>query len=101
MCLQRFQQRHDQDIREEDFVLCMIDDVSNLLRKQLWINGVAYHAASGNAVIELHVAIVVPGERANPIAKFCAERSEHLSELATAFGEGFVVLSMARVVDCN
>ena len=79
----------------------MIDDVRNLFRKQLWINGVANHAASGNAVIKFHMAIVVPGERANPVAEFCAERREHVSELATAFGEGFVVLPMARVVDCD
>ena len=67
----------------------MIDDVRNLLRKQLWINGVANHAASGNAVIKFHMAIVV--ERACQSGRRILRRGrEHVSELATAFGEGFV-----------
>ena len=79
----------------------MINNVCNLLGEQLWVYCVTDHTATGNAVIKFHMAKIVPGERANSVAKFRAQRRERVAELPAASREGLVVLSMARIVNCD
>ena len=60
----------------------MVDDVGDLLVEQPRVDGVADRAHAGDGVVELEVAIAVPGQRADPVAWRDAQPLEHPGEPA-------------------
>ena len=65
---QLLHQRQEHRIDEQPGVLGVVDDEGDLLREQARIDGVADRADAGDAVVELEMAVVVPGERRDAIA---------------------------------
>src|SRR5579862_6828463 len=74
---------------EQEPVRGMIDDVDDLLVEQARVDRVAHRADAGYAVIELEMAISVPGQGADPVARLDAEAQQRPRELfCPGFGIG-------------
>ena len=80
-------QRREGRVEEEHPVFGVIDDVNQLLEMQARIAGVHHHAAAGHRVVDLHVAMIVPGERCRPQRPPASPRSaQRVRELPDARG---------------
>ena len=56
-------------------ILGVVDDVGDLVGEQARIDGVTDRADAGDAVVQLEMAVVVPGERRDALALADAESS--------------------------
>ena len=73
-------QRHENRIEEDVAIFGMVDDVLDLLRKQARIDGVQDAAAAGHAVVQLEMAIAVPGQRGDALAMTDAQRFKRVGD---------------------
>ena len=70
------QQRHEHRIDKNVPVFGVVDDEGDLLGEQPRIDRMADITGAADAIINLQVPIVVPGERGHPVAPFQAEAVE-------------------------
>ena len=77
----------------------MIDDVSDLIGKQPRIDGVDHRAHAGHRVVELEVAIAVPRQRADAIARLHAKTRQSAGEAACTDVGGAIRVAMDRALD--
>src|SRR5579875_98406 len=77
----------------------MIDDVTDLLREEARIDGVADGADAGGGVIELEMPIGVPGKRADAVAFADAKGSEGVGELRSPGIAPAIVVAVNRPFD--
>jgi len=68
-------------VDEQQPVLGVVDDVDDLLGKQPRVDGVTHRAHPRDAVIELEVAIAVPGQGADAVARRDAEINQRFGHL--------------------
>ena len=76
----------------------MLDDVLDLLREQARIDRVQDVARARDAVVELEVPVVVPGERADAIRFLHSEFPQCVRYLRRAGKSVAVGVTMARIV---
>ena len=81
------QQRHQRVVDEDDLVLGVVDDVGQLLLEQADVERVQHRAGAGHREVQLEVALVVPGERADAVARLHAEPAERAREAVDAIGQ--------------
>ena len=65
---QLLQQRQEHGVGEQVAILGVVHDVGDLIREQAGIDGVTDGADPGDAVVQLEVPVVVPGERGDALA---------------------------------
>ena len=94
-----FDERRERQVEEAMAILGMIDDVSELVGKQARIDGVDHRARAGHRVIELEVAIAVPRERADAIARLHAQARQCAGEAARADVGGAIGVTVDRAFD--
>ena len=85
MILHRRDQRHEGGVEEEELVLGVIDDVDQLLGREPRVDRVAHGPDAGDRVIELEMAVAVPGEGRDPVAKLHPLRLQPVGKLAGPF----------------
>ena len=74
------QQRGEGGVGEDRAILGVVDDEGDVVGGEPRIDGVADRAHAGDAVVELEMAVVVPGERRHAIAETDAELLERARE---------------------
>ena len=87
---QLLHQRQERQVEEQQRVLRVIDDVGELPGKQPRIDGVAHGADAGYGVIELEMAIPVPGQRGDAVARLHAQIAQRIGKAGDT-GPGFTV----------
>ena len=89
-----FDQRQEGCVEEQRRVLGMVGDVSDLLGEQPGIDGVADGADAGDGVVELEVAVAVPGQRGHPVSRLDAEPDQRIGEPADALAGSAVAVAV-------
>src|SRR5262249_25594350 len=85
-------QRNKARLDKQQPVLRVIDDVDDLIIEQRRIDRMANRADAGDAVIKLEMAIGVPGERADPVARRNAKPQQSFGEAPrTLLGLGIAI----------
>jgi len=79
-------ERQEGGIDEENGILRVVDDVSDLLGKESGIDGVNDRPAARDGVIEFVMAVRVPGERGDAVLMLYTEPDQRIGELARAGG---------------
>ena len=64
---QLLHQRHEREVEEKHRVLGVVQDPRDLVREKPRVDGVHHRAAAGDGVVELEVAVGIPGERGDAI----------------------------------
>ena len=77
----------------------MVGDVGDLLGEQPRVDGVADGADAGDGIVELEVAIAVPRERADAIARLHAKAREGSGEAARTAVSGAIRVAVDRAFD--
>ena len=95
----RLDQRQEGEIEEEDRVLRMVGNPHHLVRVQPGVERVQHGAGARHRVVQLHVAVAVPGQRRDAIAEADAVRSQCVGHSARALGEIGVGLAMQVAFD--
>ncbi len=88
-------QRQQAGVKAQHLVLGVVGDPFDLLGEQARVDRVAHAARAGRAVVDLHVAMAVPGQRGHAVSGRDVQRPEHLGELARALLD----LAPVRAVD--
>ena len=102
--------RHEQDdvvvglddrvvMRDDDLVVAMVDDVRELLGEEPDVERVEHRTHARDREIGLHVLLVVPHERADPIARLEATVDERCGQslgLRSKSGKSDLCLSLAQ-----
>ena len=68
-------------IKAEHLVFGMINNPGNLLRMQAWVDGMNHRALATHGVVNLHMAIAIPGQGADAFAHINTARLERTGEL--------------------
>ena len=89
--LDRFGQR---GVEKDDAILGVIQNERDLIREEPNVYRVEYGADHRHCVVQLHVAMPVPGKRRDAVAGPHAKFVERMGEFGHALGKG-------RVVDAN
>ena len=84
LALQHLEQRQQRRVDEQHSVRRVVDDVLELLREQSGVDGVHDGAHARHRIVELEVAVVVPGQRRDPVAGLDAGGRQRVGELAGA-----------------
>ena len=87
-------QRQKRQIEEQRRVLRVVGDVGDLLGEQARVDGVADGADAGDGVVELEVAVAVPGQRRHAVARLDAEADESVGEPADALARLCVAVAV-------
>ena len=69
-----FDQRQEGEVEEQHLVFGVVGDVDDLVGVQARVERVQHRARAGDRVVELHVAVAVPGERGDAVAGLDAQR---------------------------
>jgi hypothetical protein len=85
-------------IEEDEAILRVIDDVDDLIDEQAGIYGVANCAHARNAIIEFEMAVAVPGQGGDAIARLDAQCDQGIRQLRAAFQQSRVVGPVIRSV---
>src|SRR5207248_9300904 len=91
-----FDERHERQVEKAVAILCMIDYERDLIGKQAWIDGVDHRAHARDRVVKLEVAIAVPRERADAIARLHAKAREGPGEAARTAVSGAIRVAVDR-----
>ena len=78
---QLLDQGQKRQIKEQEPVFGVVDDVDELLGEQARVDGVADRAAPRNAVVQLQVAVGVPGQGPDSVAGLDAQLREGIGQL--------------------
>ena len=92
-------QRQEGEVEEQRRVAGVVGDVGDLLLEQARVDGVADGADAGDGVVELEVAVAVPGEGRHPVARLDAEADERVGEPADALARGAVAVAVQAAFD--
>ena len=92
-------QRQEGRIEEQRRVLGVVGDVGDLLGEQPRVDGVADGADAGDGVVELEVAVAVPGQRRDPVAGLDAEPDQRVRQPADALARLGVAVAMEAAFD--
>ena len=84
LALEHLQQRQQRRVDEQQPVRRVVDDVLELLREQPRVDRVHHGADARHRVVELEVAVVVPGQRGDAVARLHARGHERVGELPRA-----------------
>ena len=84
------------NIEEENLVFRVIDNVLDLLGEKTRIDCVQHRADSGDGEIEFHVAMRVPGQRADAVAGLHAHGNERLGKLLGATADFAIIGANGR-----
>ncbi len=98
---QLFEQRYEHQVRENVSVLGVIDDEDELLGEQPRVDRVADVPRSADAVIDLEVPMIIPGDGCHAIATFEAEPVERIGELPCPPHRLANRVAMTRIVHCD
>ena len=98
---QPLDQRPKIGVEEHVAVFSMIDDVDDLLGEQSRVDGMAHKARARRAVIRLHMAVVVPGQRGDAIALRESPALHGVGQLAGTSETLAIRVAVARVVPGN
>ena len=96
---QPLDQRDEGEVDEQDTVLGMVDDVGDLPVEEPRVDGVDHGTHAGDGEVELVVAVAVPGQGADAIARGYAQALEHAGQPAGAPLGITVGVAMARAFD--
>ena len=77
-------QRQEAQVETQHLVLGVVDDPGDLLREQPRVDGVAHQARAGRGVIDLEMAVAVPGQRADTVTRLATQPGQGLRQLAGA-----------------
>ena len=91
MFLNPCDKRHKGCIEEQHPVLRVVDDIGQLIGKQARVDRVQDKARAGNAVVQLQMAAVVPGQCSDPVLRLQSQliqRRAHSPRIAGDFGPG-------------
>ncbi|MNH23618.1 hypothetical protein D3C79_835230 [compost metagenome] len=94
-----FDQRQEGQVEEEHAVLGVVGNPLHLVGMQARVQRVQHGTRAGYGVVQLHVAIAVPGERADAVTKADAERGERIGQAACALPEVAIGLPMDIAFD--
>src|SRR5688572_26173633 len=83
---ERPQQRGNRSVDEDHFVLCVVDDVGQLLGKETYVERVGDAPATGWREVQLEMAGRVPREGGDAPGRADAEHVERVAEAAGAIG---------------
>src|SRR5437667_12887267 len=89
-----FKQREKVLIHEDNGVLGMVGNVSDLVRRQAKVQRVQHGAVAGRAQIHLQMGVRVPRESRDPVSRFCSEFLEDIGQSAGAAVEISVRVTM-------
>src|ERR1700722_15214770 len=64
---QLLDKRRETNVKKKQLILCMIDDVLNLLWEQPWIDGVTHRPYARDTKKYLQVPVAVPGQGSDSI----------------------------------
>ncbi|KAF1857266.1 hypothetical protein Lal_00014497 [Lupinus albus] len=78
------QQRQEGQVGEQQPVFGVVDDVGDLFREQARVDGMADHARAADAVIAFQMAVAVPGQRADSVARPHPQRRQRVRQLLGA-----------------
>ena len=81
---QPLDQRDKARLDKQQPVLCVIDDIDDLLVEQARVDRVAHRADAGDAVIQLEMAEIVPRQGADPVAGSDPEPQQRLRQTPRA-----------------
>ena len=79
---QRLHHRHEGEVEEEHPILGVIHDVEQLVAEETGVHGMADRSHSRHREVELVVAVGVPRERREPVARLEPQRFERVGEPA-------------------
>ena len=96
---QSLEQRHEGQIRHHHPVLGVVDDPSDLLGKETRVDGVVDRADPGDAIPGFEMAVAVPGERGDAVAKPDAVALEAFGDLERALADLAIVRPVHRPLD--
>ena len=77
-------QRQEAQVKTQHLVFCVVGDPGNLVRVQARVDGMQDPARATHAVIDFKVAIAVPGQRGNPVAKRQLQPIQRIGHFAGA-----------------
>ena len=92
---ERLDQRQEGQVEEERLVLGVVGDVDDLVGMQSRVERVQDRARSRHRVVELHVAMAVPGQRRDAVAALDAETGKGVRHPARARRQ----LAVGRAMD--
>jgi hypothetical protein len=81
-------QREKAHVEGKDLVFGVVDDPGDLVGMQPWIDGVQHAAGARDAVVQLQVAIAVPGNGGHAIGHRQALRVQRVGHLASPARDG-------------
>ena len=87
------------EIEEQRRVLGVVGDVGDLLGEEARVDGVADGADAGDGIVELEVAVAVPGQGRHPVARLDAEADEGVGELADPLPRLGIAVAMQAALD--
>ena len=91
----RLDQRQEGQVEEQRLVFGVVGDVDDLVRVQARVERVQHRARARHRVVELHVAMAVPGQRRDAVAALDAEAGKGVRHPARARRQ----LAVGRAVD--
>ena len=77
----------------------MVDDIGHLVRRQARVDGMADRADTGDGVIQLQVAVAVPGQGGDPVAGFHAQRHQAVGQPCHPLQGPCVALAVQAALD--
>ena len=98
LALERTDQRQQRRVDEQQSIRGVIDDELYLLREQSRIDRVQHGTHARHREIELEMPVIVPGERANPVARANASALQRIGELGGASEDLAIGAAMPGVV---
>jgi len=84
---QGLQNRHEVQVGKQHAIVCVFNDVANLILKQTRVDGVAHQARARYAVIQLQVTIAVPGQGSDAVAMLQTHFFQRIGQLLAALGQ--------------
>src|SRR6266404_4468850 len=86
-------------VEAEDAVLGMIDDVGDLAWNQTRIDRMPHRAKTGDAMFDLEVPKIVPGERCNTVARRNAMTAQRIGQLSRPTRRIRIAIAVDRAFD--
>jgi len=85
--MHRLYQRQEAQIEAQHVVFGMVDDPGHLVGMQPWVERVQHPARAADAVIQLQVAVAVPGDGADAAGGRDTGRVQRVGDLPRAAGD--------------
>ena len=96
MLVQLFHQRQEGQVHEDELVLGVVDDVNELFCRQARIHGVTDGTHAGGGVVDLQVAVGIPGNGTNPVFLGRPELLQGIGQLTGTLGQFRVGIPVNR-----